>query len=596
MNDLIDNNSLSIPSEQIFPDLSLDFFQPGTNEIQSGPIEDTFDDLRNITHNFLGDVDINIDDVDIDIDLAGGVRDPITGEVNPENNASKVENNENSTVKLSQAQNTQIEENSKRIAAINNNDLPKISIRNTTITEGDRGQKQARFTVTMDSEIDENVKVNFTTVNDTAKAGSDYKRTRGTLNFRPGQTRKIISVPILGDTLDENNERFQVVLSRPRNAKLGDKRAIGNIKDNDDFDSNIDDSKPGVDLGVLTPSNEIIKRDNIGRGQGNRRDVNDYYNFTVTSENLVTLTLDNLKANADIELYTSDDDIIWRGKKSGRQGEVFTDNLSPGDYTVRVFPKGNARTDYQLGITAQSPYVDDYANLDEAFDFGEVTVDTERVSNDVGRNYTTRSRDQQDWFRFELSEESNVNIDLRQLRQNIDLVLYEDDGRTILEDSRKTGRKSENINQTLEAGEYYVKVQPKGGARSDYQIAISAEEGSREPEEFNIGNLSQLETYSNNDDIGFTQSGVRNERDRYSFSLNEEGKVDVILDQLRANANLRVLDSRGSLMFDSRNPGRDTEEVVQELSAGDYVLEVFPQNAAKTSYQLSVEFTPNIIW
>ncbi|GGA48258.1 hypothetical protein CYANOKiyG1_67380 [Okeania sp. KiyG1] len=596
MNDPIDNDLPTIPSEQIFPDLSLDFFQPGTNEIQSGPIEDTFDGLGNITHNFLGEVDLNIDDdVDIDIDLAGGDRDPITGEVDRENSASQVENYENSTVNLSQAQNTQIE-SSRRIAAINNNDLPKISIRDTQITEGNRGQKQARFTVTLDSETDENVKVNFTTVNDTAKAGSDYKRTRGTLNFRPGQTKKIISVPILGDTLDENNEKFQVVLSRPRNAKLGDKRAIGNIKDNDDSDSNIDDSKPGVDLGVLTPSNEIIKRDNIGRGQGSRRDINDYYNFTVTSENQVTLTLDNLKANADIELYTSDDELIWRGKKSGRQVEEFTDNLSPGDYTVRVFPKGNARTDYQLGITAQSPYVDDYTNPDEAFDFGKVGVNTKRRSDDVGRNYTSRSRDQQDWFRFELSEESNVNIDLRQLRQNIDLVLYEDDSRTLLDDSRKTGRESENINQTLPAGEYYVKVQPKGGARSNYQIAINAEGVGGKAEKFNIGNLSQLETYSNNDDIGFTQSGVRNEIDRYSFSLSEEGQVDVILDQLSANANLRVLDSRGSLMFDSRNRGRDTEEVVEELPAGDYILEVFPQNAAKTSYQLSVEFTPNIIW
>ncbi|MDY7004909.1 MAG: pre-peptidase C-terminal domain-containing protein [Cyanobacteriota bacterium] len=592
MNDLIDNDLLSIPSEQIFPDSSLDFFQPGTNEIQSGPIEDTFDGLANITNNFLGDVDINIgDDLDIDIGDDGGDRDPITGEVNQANSASKVENNQNLTVNLSQTQNTQIE-NSKRIAAINNNDLAEISIRDTTITEGDRGQKRARFTVTMDSETDENVKVNFTTVNGTAKAGSDYKRTQGTLNFRPGQTKKIISVPILGDTLDENNEKFQVVLSRPRNAKLGDKRAIANIIDND----NSDDRFPGVDLGKLTPRNELIKRDNIGRGQGNRRDVNDYYNFTVTSENLVTLTLDNLKANADIELYTSDDDIIWRGKKSGRQVEEFTDNLSPGNYTVRVFPKGNARTDYQLGITAQSPYVDDYANPDEAYDFGKVTVDTKRVSNEVGRSYTTRSRDQQDWFNFKVSEESNINIDLRQLRQNIDLILYDDDGRTLLDDSRKTGRQSENINQTLPAGEYYVKVQPKGGARSEYQIAISAEEVGGKSEKFNIGNLSQLETYFNNDRIGFTQSGVRNESDLYFFNLSEEGEVDVTLDQLRANANLRVLDSRGSLMFDSRNPGRNTEEVVEELPAGDYILEVFPQNNAKTSYQLSVEFTPNIIW
>ena len=143
---------------------------------------------------------------------------------------------------------------------------------------------------------------------------------------------------------------------------------------------------------------------------------------------------------------------------------------------------------------------------------------------------------------------------------------------------------------TTEPIKQYVQVKPKGGGRSSYQLTVNAESVEDKPDIFNMGDLSVLETYSNNDRIGFTQRNVRNEIDRYFFNLSGEGRVDVTLDQLRANANLRVLDSRGSLMFDSRNPGRKTEEVGEELDAGDYVIEVFPQNAAKTSYNLSVDF------
>ncbi|GGA48279.1 Calx-beta domain-containing protein [Okeania sp. KiyG1] len=329
MDEQIDNYSLSIPSEQIFPDSLLDFFQPTTNEIQSGSIEDTFDGLENITNNFLGEVDINIgDDVDIDINLTGGDRDPITGEVDGENSGSLdgesdevvevnyttanssatagsnyqrtkstltsqpdetqkaietpifgdkiVENNENSTVNLSQTQNTQIE-NSKRIAAIKDNNLAKISISNTQITEGNKGQKQARFTVTMDSEIDENVKVNFTTVNDTAKAGLDYKRTKGTLNFRPGQTKKIISVPILGDTLIENNEKFQVVLSKPKNANIDDNKGIATIKNNDFAKISIGNTQ-------ITEGNEGQKQARFTVTMDSEIDENVKVNFTTVND------------------------------------------------------------------------------------------------------------------------------------------------------------------------------------------------------------------------------------------------------------------------------------------------------------------------
>ncbi len=61
----------------------------------------------------------------------------------------------------------------------------------------------------------------------------DYTTTSGTLTFSPGQTSKTISVPVLGDTLDENDETFSVNLSAPVNATLSTATGTGTIVDND---------------------------------------------------------------------------------------------------------------------------------------------------------------------------------------------------------------------------------------------------------------------------------------------------------------------------------------------------------------------------
>ncbi|MGK7956997.1 MAG: Calx-beta domain-containing protein, partial [Crocosphaera sp.] len=155
---------------------------------------------------------------------------------------------------------------------------PNITISDTTVTEGNKGRKNAKFTVNLDSESDKTVKVNYATANDTAKAGKDYQKTIGTLTFKPGQTKKTITVPILGDTLDESNKKFNVNLSKPRNAKLGDKGGIGTIRDNDH-------GTPKLSIG-----NESIVEGNKGRKNAK---------FTVTLDSKTDETVKVNYATAD---------------------------------------------------------------------------------------------------------------------------------------------------------------------------------------------------------------------------------------------------------------------------------------------------------
>jgi hypothetical protein len=109
----------------------------------------------------------------------------------------------------------------------------QLSIADSTVLEGDGGTVTAVFTVTLSPASTSTVEVDYTTVNDTASAGSDYTAASNTLTFNPSQTETTISILVTGDTDDEVDETFFVQLSNAVNADLLDGEAVGTIVDND---------------------------------------------------------------------------------------------------------------------------------------------------------------------------------------------------------------------------------------------------------------------------------------------------------------------------------------------------------------------------
>ena len=66
-----------------------------------------------------------------------------------------------------------------------------------------------------------------------ASPGEDYSTASGTLNIPAGATSATISVPIIGDSVDEPAETFLLVLSDPELLAMGDSVAVGTITDDD---------------------------------------------------------------------------------------------------------------------------------------------------------------------------------------------------------------------------------------------------------------------------------------------------------------------------------------------------------------------------
>ncbi|MDX6574111.1 MAG: large repetitive protein, partial [Blastocatellia bacterium] len=109
-----------------------------------------------------------------------------------------------------------------------------IAISDVTVTEGDTGTVSANFTISLVAASAAIVTVDYATANGTAIEPSDYKAIPATqLVFNPGETSKLITVLVNGDTLDEPDETFLVNLSNATNASILDNQGQGTINDND---------------------------------------------------------------------------------------------------------------------------------------------------------------------------------------------------------------------------------------------------------------------------------------------------------------------------------------------------------------------------
>lgn len=154
----------------------------------------------------------------------------------------------NYTVKLSVTDNAGATSTDTAVVVVK--PLPTMTISDRTIIEGNDGNTNAIFTVSLSSPSTKPITVNYATVDGTAIAGSDYTATSGTLTFTPGTTSQTIVVAVTSDRIDEVDETFSVNLTGATNATIIDAQGVGTIVD--------DDEPPSLTIGNKT----IVEGDN----------------------------------------------------------------------------------------------------------------------------------------------------------------------------------------------------------------------------------------------------------------------------------------------------------------------------------------------
>ncbi len=114
---------------------------------------------------------------------------------------------------------------------------PAISIADVQVLEGDSGLAAAVFHLTTTRPIAQPVTVNFATANNTATtANNDYQPASGLATFAPSTTATTVTVQVVGDNVNEEDETFFLNLSGASvNATIADNQATGTIYDDDGF-------------------------------------------------------------------------------------------------------------------------------------------------------------------------------------------------------------------------------------------------------------------------------------------------------------------------------------------------------------------------
>jgi hypothetical protein len=123
---------------------------------------------------------------------------------------------------------------------LNEDSAPGFSVSDIQVTEGDSGEGNAVFDVTLDKATASPVMVNYATVGlsatggDTAAVGVDFENMAGTLNFAAGDVSEPVAVPVFGDTTDEDDETLRLDLSGNNPGTIiNDGTGTGTIEDND---------------------------------------------------------------------------------------------------------------------------------------------------------------------------------------------------------------------------------------------------------------------------------------------------------------------------------------------------------------------------
>ncbi|MCP4887928.1 MAG: cellulase family glycosylhydrolase [Planctomycetaceae bacterium] len=119
------------------------------------------------------------------------------------------------------------------VAAGAGQSMPSVSISDVMIDEGDSGVRVAQVVVSLSEVVREDVRVSYTTQDQSAVAGSDYERSTGTVIIPAGSRSAVLPLNLLSDREVEMDETFTVELSAPQGVKIAGGVATVTIQNDD---------------------------------------------------------------------------------------------------------------------------------------------------------------------------------------------------------------------------------------------------------------------------------------------------------------------------------------------------------------------------
>ncbi|MBE9604195.1 pre-peptidase C-terminal domain-containing protein [Acetobacteraceae bacterium H6797] len=266
---------------------------------------------------------------------------------------SIVEQDERFTVSLSDPTGAEIK-TAAATSIIRNDDVPPsyfgIAAASSDKAEGNSGTTPFTFTITRSGDTTGAGSVAWavTGSGDHAASAADFVGgvlPAGSVSFAAGETTKTITIGVAGDGSYENDEGFTVTLSKPTGGTITAPTATGTIRNDDPPPDTAGNTiATARDLGTLTSTDTVVN-EYLSLTQ----DTEDYFRFTVSSNGAVTVTVSELSADVDLQLFNAQGQPIGGSYHTGTADESISMTLAAGTYYARAFAY-DGDTTYELTI------------------------------------------------------------------------------------------------------------------------------------------------------------------------------------------------------------------------------------------------------
>ena len=321
----------------------------------------------------------------------------------------------------------------------------------------------------------------------------------------------------------------------------------------------------------------------------------DYFCFDIADLTTVDIKVSFFHSfgNIDMELLDSSQGVM-AGSYSQNDNETLSVVLRAGQYSILVFgafDPGVTDNCYSIDVSGAlggglPPDPDDLPPGDNdtpgaCSALGDLNLTPEYRATDL----TIHTSDDEDYYCFTLSQDSNVTVDITFVNTlgNLDLELLDASAGLLGFSYGPTD--NERVMADLLAGDYIVHVFGISNAINTYNLSINVfgPDGYETPPNDDYSNCSQVTLTSAPPTLFFSDTDltIHNpfDEDWFCFTLPSQGTdwdvtVDVLFEHAVGDLDIDLVDSQGTLIQWS-DSNDDNEQILSTLSPGDYGIRVF---------------------
>ena len=329
-----------------------------------------------------------------------------------------------------------------------------------------------------------------------------------------------------------------------------------------------------VSLGQSVSGNLSSSSGRTVLGDGSSADL---YEFTVTSQQVVTITMRSVAMDAYMVLMdssglylASDDD------SGGGTDSQIVRTLAPGKYRAEAGTFVGQGGAYTLSLQATNPTV-------TTITAGQTVNGT--LSSTSGRSGGCAGC-YADLYQFTLTSSQTLSVAMNSTVFDTYLRVLDGSGNMLAADDDSGGGTNSLVQRAFAAGTYRIEATSySSGIGGAYTLALSAVTAQVLP--ISVGQtLSGSLTASSGRSVGCSGCFA----DLYQFSVTSSQTLNIVLTSSAFDAFLRVLDSAGSTVAtDDDGAGGSNARIYRTFAAGTYRIEATSYNSGKTgAYTLAL--------